>query len=63
MAKRDRRLLELESRTGGDNIFAVFWGDGLITVNGETISIDEFDRRYPDHKVVTRGWGDEDEKE
>ena len=59
MAKqRDKRILDLESSTGGDNIIAVYWGDGLITANGETITIDEFEKLYPDHKVIT--WDDDE---
>lgn len=57
---KKRRVRELENkRLGGDKITAVYWRNGLITVNGETISIEEFERRYPDHKVVT--WDDDDQ--
>ena len=61
MAKNTgRRLRELEStKEGGDKITAVYWSNGLITVDGETLTIDEFEKRYPDHKVIT--WDDEDE--
>jgi len=55
----NKRILDLESRTGGDNIIAVYWGDGLITANGETITIEDFKKRYPDHAVVN--WDDDDE--
>ena len=57
-----RRLKELEStKEGGESIIAVYWSDGLITVNGETITIDEFEKRYPDHKTVS--WDDDDDQE
>ena len=56
---KSRRVRVLENKSsGGDKITAVYWSNGLITVDGETISIDEFDQRYPDHKVVT--WDDDD---
>ena len=61
MAKNTgRRLRELEStKEGGESITAVYWGDGLITVKGRTISIEDFKKIYPDHKVVS--WDDDDD--
>ena len=58
MANVNKRLDDLENRAGGQSLIVVNWNDGFVTVDGERISIDEFDRRYPDRKIIE--WGDDE---
>jgi len=50
------RVDRLEQTTGdNDDVIVVTWGDGpdeLVTVRGETMTVAEFERRYPDRKVI-----------
>lgn len=58
MVNIDKRLSDLENRSSGGPVIVVYWGDGFVTVDDERITIDEFHRRYPDHKTIT--WDDDD---
>jgi len=55
MADFGKRLDKLERTTGsGDDvpIVVVDWGDGVVTVDGEELTTEEFRKRYPDVRVV-----------
>ena len=57
MANKDKRLDDLERATGDGTVIVVDWNDGFVMVDGKRITIDEFERRYPDRKVIE--WDDD----
>ena len=58
MSNLNKRLSDLEGRTGGgQSAVVVDWGTGFVNVNGERITIDEFKKRYPDAVVIS--WEDD----
>jgi hypothetical protein len=58
---RNRRVADLENRSGGQSAIVMDWGDDRLMVNGVEITRAEFEKRYPDAVTVT--WDDDYEKE
>jgi hypothetical protein len=44
--------LERTQRTDNENILIVDWGGDTVNVKGEELPRAEFERRYPDCKVI-----------
>ncbi len=66
----NRRLDDLERKTGGgdESVIVVTWSDNgkpdpsqIVTVKGEKMTYAEYGRRYPNNKIITLDWGDDDE--
>ena len=58
MAKNeDRRLDDLEKKTGaGESLVVVDWGGPTVTVKGEVLTRVEYEKRYPNPRVIM--WDD-----
>jgi hypothetical protein len=54
-----QRVKKLEQQAGGEGAPVVFvdWGGDTVTINGETMTRAEMERRYPDRRVVA--WPDD----
>ena len=66
MSDLKTRVKKLEAKTpDGENIIWVDWGGPTVEINGETMTREEMERRYPDRKIIN--WqdkpGDRDEGE
>jgi hypothetical protein len=58
MGDKERRLDDLEKQTGaGESLVVVDWGGPTVTVKGEVLTRAEYEKRYPNPKVVT--WDDD----
>ena len=59
MAKNEfKRLDDLETKTGtSEALVVVDWGGPTVTVKGEVLTRAEYEKRFPNPKVVT--WDDD----
>ena len=54
MGDKERRVTDLETKSGaGEALIVVDWGGPTVNVEGEVLTRAEFEKRYPNPKVVT----------
>ena len=67
MATNEKRLDDLERKTGGDEIiYHVNWysdGKMLDRDTGERVTEAEWRKRHPNDRVINIDWGDDDDQE